>query len=152
MTNTNIIEMKYSPKSPGNKIILRKLCCACENCVDLCLETCDYSPMPPTCLRNKSQSDLTIISESNKAIISVVAFHLRQHKQTKGISYAKLSKLVGCSDTLLSLIINGKLEFCSISLLTCIARACGSSLLEWLRSPMPEEVDTFGVRGAGTVK
>lgn len=100
--------------------------------------------MSPTCLLNKSQTFISRVNLLNKPILRLVSANMERYRKTSALSYDKLAKKIGCSQTALIRLTQGKTEFCSLSFLSCIALACEGSLIDWLRSPLPEDVNTIG--------
>ncbi len=85
--------------------------------------------MTPKCLSKHTHTDIYAL---NKEVLKVIALNMEQYRKETGLSYTKLSKVVGCSQMTLFKIGKGQLDYCSLSLLSCIAKACNASLLGWL--------------------
>ena len=90
-----------------------------------------HSPLNPS---------LNIINQQNSEILRIVGVETKRLMRERGISYRELAKKVGCDHTMIYYIVNNRVKYCSLSLLSALAYAFGCTLLGWLRSaPIEEE-------------
>lgn len=80
---------------------------------------------------------LTHVMQDTRAIMAIVGANTDRLRQERGLSYAEMSRSIGCSAVMLYYICKGKRDYCSIALLSAIANYFGCTLLDWLRSPIP---------------
>lgn len=95
------------------------------------------------------KSNLTTIISANKDVIGVVGQQMLRLKLERGLTYPQIAAKVGCCDMTLWKIVKGRLDYCSITLLSAIACSFGYSLLEWLREPVPDDVRAEVEKAAG---
>jgi len=95
----------------------------------------------PISYRNKDSFTNINIIHSNKAIIAVVGAYILRYKNEKGLSYEKIGLKAGCSDTMVFMLCKGRVNYCSLSVLSAVALACGTTLLDMLR---PDNSNPFG--------
>jgi len=84
------------------------------------------------------------VTKSNHAIIAHVGAFVGYYKRLYGLSDTKIGLRAGCSHVAIIHLRQGKLPHCGISFLSKVALSFGCNLLDWLRSPVPGEVEKRG--------
>ena len=79
------------------------------------------------------------IYASNRAVIALVGRFIECYMKENGLSYRAMAKRVKCAHMTIYAINKSRMNYCSLTLLSRVAVACGCSLLEWLRAPVPGE-------------
>ena len=96
----------------------------------------------PHILRKMSDEHYKDMYARNKDIIRHVGAFVSHYKRLNSLSYRQVARQVGCGTMTVYYICNEpRLLYCSISLLTGVAASFGCNLLDWLRSPVPGEVE-----------
>ena len=87
----------------------------------------------------KSRKMNATILRGNAEVINHIGAWATYYMNLQGWSNVTLGRKLGVTRTTLWKLRTGRVQYCSISLLTHLAQALNCSLMDWLRNPVPGE-------------